>query len=101
MCGWSIRIGLRWKGDCTLECKPLSSFWLQTATDRFYLDFVAILKDGRILVVESKGSDRWSNDDSKEKRTLGELWSSRSDGKCLFVMPNGPDWKAITAAVRG
>lgn len=83
-----------------LERRPTSSFWLQTATDRFYPDFVAILKDGRILVVESKGSDRWTNDDSKEKRTLGELWSSRSDGKCLFVMPNGPDWKAITAAVR-
>ncbi len=83
-----------------LERRPTSSFWLQTATDRFYPDFVAMLKGGRILLVESKGLDRWSNDDSKEKRTLGELWASRSDGKCLFVMPNGPDWKAITAAVR-
>ncbi|MBN1889793.1 MAG: SDR family NAD(P)-dependent oxidoreductase [Thermoflexales bacterium] len=27
--------------------------------------------DGRYLVVESKGEDRWSNDDSKEKRNLG------------------------------
>lgn len=27
------------------------SFWLQTSTDKFYPDFVALLNDGRILVV--------------------------------------------------
>ena len=31
------------------------SFWLQTASDKFYPDFVALLHDGRILVVEYKG----------------------------------------------
>lgn len=63
------------------------SFWLQTSTDKFYPDFVALLNDGRILIVESKGEDRWTNDDSKEKRLLGKLWADRSDGQCLFVMP--------------
>ena len=76
-----------------------SSFWLQTSTDRFYPDFVALLKDGRILVVEYKGADRWSNDDSKEKRALGELWMSRSENRCLFVMPKGPNWEDIRAAI--
>jgi type III restriction enzyme len=79
-----------------LERKPNASFWLQTSTDRFYPDFVAKLEDGRILVVEYKGEDRWSNDDSKEKRALGELWAERSGGRCLFVMPKGNDWGAIT-----
>lgn len=83
-----------------LERRPESSFWLQTATDRFYPDFVALLKDGRILVVEYKGEDRWSNDDSKEKRAIGELWAERSGGRCLFVMPKGPTWSAIDDAVR-
>ena len=78
-----------------LERRADSSFWLQTSTDKFYPDFVALLADGRILVVEYKGEDRWSNDDSKEKRTVGNLWADRSKGKCLFVMPKGPDWKAI------
>lgn len=54
-----------------------------------------MLKDGRRLVVEYKGEDRWSNDDSKEKRAIGELWANVSDGHCLFVMPNGPDRIAI------
>ncbi len=71
------------------------AFSLQTPTDRFYPDFVVKLKDGRILVVEYKGADRWSNDDSKEKRNIGELWANRSDGQCLFVMPKGKDWTAI------
>ncbi len=82
-----------------LERRPQTSFWLQTATDRFYPDFVCLLTDGRILVVEYKGEDRWSNDDSKEKRAIGELWANRSHGKCLFVMPKGPDRREIERAI--
>ncbi|HNQ24180.1 MAG TPA: DEAD/DEAH box helicase family protein [Phycisphaerae bacterium] len=82
-----------------LERRADSSFWLQTSTDKFYPDFVAELTDGRILVVEYKGADRWSNDDSQEKRAVGQLWAERSGGHCLFVMPSGPNWSAITAAI--
>jgi len=35
--------------------RSVYSFWLQTSSDRFYADFVALLHDGRVLVVESKG----------------------------------------------
>jgi type III restriction enzyme len=75
------------------------AFWLQTASDKFYPDFVAKLKDGRVLVVEYKGLDRWSNDDSKEKRGIGEFWAARSGGKCLFIMPPGKDFQAIASAI--
>ncbi len=78
-----------------LERQPERSFWLPTATDRFYPDFVCKLKDGRLLVVEYKGEHLWSNDDSKEKRRLGELWQERSGKTCLFVMPKGEDFKAV------
>jgi type III restriction enzyme len=83
-----------------LERQEKFSFWLQTSTDKFYPDFICKLKDDRYLVVEYKGADRWSNDDSKEKRRLGELWALKSEGKCLFVMPKGKDWGAIKAAVK-
>jgi len=82
-----------------LERQPDKSFWLPTATDRFYPDFVCKLTDGRILVVEYKGKHLFSNDDSKEKRRLGELWAERSNGTCLFVMPDGPDLEAIRQAL--
>jgi type III restriction enzyme len=84
-----------------LEGRPKHSFWLQTSTDRFYPDFVCELTDGRFLVVEYKGSDRWSDDDSKEKRTIGKKWEELSDGRCLFIMPQGPDWNAILAKLQG
>ena len=83
-----------------LQQQESFSFWLQTATDKFYPDFVSKLKDGRYLVVEYKGADRWSNDDSKEKRRLGELWALKSGGRCLFVMPKGKDWETIKAIVK-
>lgn len=78
-----------------LERQPLFSFWLQTSTDKFYPDFICQLHDERYLVVEYKGSDRWSNDDSKEKRDIGGLWEERSKGKCAFIMPNGKDFNAV------
>jgi type III restriction enzyme len=80
--------------------RAASSFWLQTSTDRFYPDFVGELSDGRVFAVEYKGADRWSNDDSREKRAVGELWAAASGGRCVFIMPKGPDWGAIDAALR-
>ena len=62
-----------------------------------YPDFVCELVDGCFLVVEYKGFDRWSDDDSKEKRAVGQIWEEKSHGQCLFVMPKGPDWNAILA----
>ncbi len=76
------------------------SFWLQTSSDRFYPDFVCKLRDGRILVVEYKGEDRWSNEDSREKRLLGGLWAERSSGKCLFIMPKGKDFASIQTLIQ-
>jgi type III restriction enzyme len=69
-----------------LALHPDSSFWLQTSTDRFYPDFVAETLDGRLLVVEYKGKDYATNDDSKEKNLLGEVWASKSNGRALFLM---------------
>ncbi len=80
--------------------RELTSFWLQTATDKFYPDFVCQLDDGRSLVVEYKNVKDWSNDDNKEKRALGELWTERSGGQCLFVMPKGPDFATIKNKLR-
>ncbi len=61
------------------------SFWLPTATDKFYTDFVALLKDGRLLVVD-KGAHIAEGSDTAEKRTIGALWERESDGKCLFLV---------------
>ena len=83
-----------------IDRQPVHSFWLQTSTDKFYPDFVCKLKGGKILVVEYKGLDRATNDDTKEKERLGNLWAERSGGQCLFLMVKGPgELSRITDAV--
>ena len=85
-----------------LSRKPLS-FRLQTSTDYFYPDFVCRLKDGRVLVVEYKGGDAekawYASADSEEKRLVGAIWATRSNGRCLFIMPKGKDFEAVRRLV--
>lgn len=63
-----------------------ASFWLPLAQGKFYPDFICELNDGRMLVVEYKGDAYVSNDDSAEKRVIGNKWAEMSEGKCLFIM---------------
>jgi type III restriction enzyme len=52
----------------------------------FYPDFVALLNDGRILVIEYKGEIYV--DVAQEKKNIGEKWEEKSAGagKALFLM---------------
>jgi len=70
-----------------------AAFFLQTASGRFFPDFVCKLKDGRILVVEYKGGDRWAS--ASPDRLIGELWEELSGGKCAFVMVQNKEWSVI------
>jgi type III restriction enzyme len=78
-----------------------NSFWLQTSSDKFYPDFVALLTHGRVLVVEYKGGHIATADDAKEKRLIGELWADRSNGTCLFLMVENKEFGRIDRAIRG
>lgn len=63
-----------------------ASFWLPLAHRKFYPDFIVELNDGRMLVVEYKGDAYATNDDSKEKNLVGELWANSGGDKALFIM---------------
>lgn len=52
----------------------------------FYPDFIAHLKDGRVLVVEYKGDSLVTADDAKMKKIVGDVWEKNSGGKGLFLM---------------
>ena len=75
------------------------SFWLQTSSDKFYPDFVALLNDGRVMVIEYKGAPYFTNDDSKEKRLVGDLWAERSGGTCLFLMIEKREFSKVNSAL--
>ena len=63
-----------------------ASFWLPLAHGKFYPDFICELEDGRMLVLEYKGDAYVTNDDSAEKRAIGNKWAEMSGGQCLFLM---------------
>ena len=63
-----------------------TSFWLPTAKDYFYPDFVCELDNGSIAVIEYKGEVYVTNDDSKEKEAIGQQWANNSQGKRIFLM---------------
>ena len=65
------------------------SFRLPLATGNFYPDFVAKLKDGRVLVVEYKGQQhagKQETADTRAKRIIGEQWQAVSEGRGVFVL---------------
>ena len=68
--------------------KP-GSFCLPLAKNWCYPDFVAMLKNGRILVVEYKGKHLVEHDAAK--RRVGELWEKASKGQAFFIMPTKQD----------
>jgi type III restriction enzyme len=57
--------------------------------------------DGRSLAVEYKGKHLFDGVDAEEKRAVGEVWATRSKGRCLFVMPTDGDFSGILRAVQG
>lgn len=86
-----------------LERLPEFAFWLPTATDYFYPDFVAELNDGKLLVVEYKGEGYATNDDSREKRLIGERWAQTTGQRFVMVEKtiNGMDMASqIRAAIK-
>ena len=80
-----------------VERKP-HSFWLQTASDKFYPDFIIKMQSGLILVVEYKGGHIADGRDSDEKKRIGQLWAKRSNNKCRFVWVENEQWHRIAEA---
>jgi type III restriction enzyme len=78
--------------------KPARLGCLPSRRLSFYPDFLCQLNDDRVLVVEYKGEHLFA--EAEEKRSVGAVWESRSNGKCLFVMPEGKDLEKIRAAIK-
>lgn len=80
-----------------VERKP-TSFWLQTASDRFYPDFLIGLETGGIIAAEYKGGHIADSADSREKKRIGELWERRAE-HCAFAWVERRDWSSVRSAV--
>jgi len=83
-----------------LERQLLHAFSLPTSSDWFYPDFVAQLDDGRILVVEYKGEHLKTNDDTREKDTVGRAWAKISGHVFLMAFKQDSQGRDVAAQVR-
>ncbi len=62
-------------------------FYLQGwRSGKFYSDFIIKTKSGKYIVVEYKGEDRLSNEDTEYKNELGKLWEKLSGEKNRFFL---------------
>jgi type III restriction enzyme len=82
-----------------VERKP-TSFWLQTASDRFYPDFLLKMENGPLVAIEYKGAHIADGRDSQEKQRIGDLWARRSEGRCRFVWVENKNWGAIKDGIK-
>ena len=62
------------------------SFWLPTAAGKFYPDFVAMLNDGRIFVVEYKGAHIVEGIGYGREANDWEVVGRQSKGKGIFLV---------------
>jgi type III restriction enzyme len=53
-----------------------------------------------VLAAEYKGKYMYDAPDAEEKRAVGEVWASRSKGRCLFAMPTEGDFFVIQKKVK-
>lgn len=53
---------------------------------KFYPDFILKTKKGNYIIVEYKGEDRLSNEDTGYKTELGKLWEKLNGGKNKFYL---------------
>jgi type III restriction enzyme len=79
-----------------------TSFWLPLPNGhKFYPDFIALLEDNRVLVIEYKGAHLLDNPEERDKDRVGKLWAESSKGSCLFVYADKTDLiEQVTAQLR-
>lgn len=66
-----------------LEHSRTACCWLQASLQAFFPDFVALLKDGRTLVVEYKGAHLIAKD--QDKKAVGERWAATTGNAFEWV----------------
>lgn len=76
------------------------AFWLPLADGRFYPDFLLELTNGKILVVEYKGANLYTNEESQQKRRVGQVWEKTSKGRCFFLMARDKDEQGRNVAAQ-
>lgn len=67
---------------------------------RFYPDFIAITKKGKIIVLEWKGGDRKTNEDTIYKQSVAKKWTDMAKGKAEFFLVTTENVESVLNAIK-
>ena len=95
-----------------LDTLPNIDFWVRNREkkdpfylqgwrrNKFYPDFVAQTKKGNIIVLEWKGGDRVTNEDTEYKTWLGDTWTKLGKGKLHFFLVHNDNIEQILNGIK-
>lgn len=95
-----------------LDALPNIKFWIRNRAkkdpfylqgwqkNRFYPDFIALTKNGNILVLEWKGEDRLSNEDTQYKEEIAKVWERLGKGRLYFFLVHNGNIEEILKKVK-
>ncbi|HIH31198.1 TPA: DEAD/DEAH box helicase family protein [Candidatus Woesearchaeota archaeon] len=68
--------------------------------NKFYPDFIAVTNKGNILVLEWKGEDRISNEDTEYKEKIGKIWEKLCGGKSFFFLVHNKNIESVLIQIK-
>jgi superfamily II DNA or RNA helicase len=81
--------------------EKIDPFYIQGwKRNKFYPDFVAVTKKGAIIVLEWKGEDRISNEDTEYKVKAADVWASLGKGKLYFFLVHSGNIEEILKTIK-
>lgn len=87
--------------DFWVRNREKKDFYLQGwQRNKFYPDFIALTKKGNILLLEWKGEDRISNEDTEYKTELGGIWEKIGKGKLNFFLVHNGNIEKILSKIK-
>jgi type III restriction enzyme len=86
---------------CWVRNREKKDFYLQGwKRNKFYPDFIALTKSGKTILLEWKGEDRVSNEDTRYKVEIAKEWEKVSNGKTLFFLVNTANIENILSQIK-
>ena len=95
-----------------LDALPHIKFWIRNREkkdpfylqgwkrNKFYPDFIALTDKGNIIVLEWKGEDRVSNEDTQYKEEIAKVWAQLGKGRLHFFLVHNKNIEEVLTKIK-
>lgn len=94
-----------------LDSLPNIKFWVRNREkkdffiqgwkpNKFYPDFIAVTNEGDIIVIEWKGADRVSNEDTEYKVEIAKIWEKLGKDKLHFFLAHTGNIEEVLTKIK-